>query len=177
MRIVISIMFIVFATMLAEALVSRAHEKKLRAAGAVEPPGDVFGVMRIAYPASFLLMALEALLRGTRADVLAPGIVIFALAKALKWWAIASLGDRWSFRVLVLPGAALVDAGPYRVLRHPNYVGVFGELVAVALMLSVPWTGTLACVGFAALIRARIRVEERALGLGGDAILRRRSRR
>jgi methyltransferase len=177
MLIVILVMFVVFATMLVEACVSRAHENKLRAAGAVEPPGDVFGVMRIAYPASFLLMALEALLRGPSTTLFVLGLLIFAFAKALKWWAIASLGDRWSFRVLVLPSHALVDAGPYRVLRHPNYVGVFGELVAVALMLSVPWTGTLACVGFGALIRVRIRIEERALGLGGDAILRRRPRR
>ena len=163
------VLLVVFATMLAEAGVSRSHERILRAAGAIEPPGDVFGAMRIAYPASFLLMAGEALLRGTQGAVLVPGLVIFALAKALKWWAIVSLGDRWSFRVLVLPGAALVDTGPYRLLRHPNYLAVFGELIGTAVMLAVPWTGTLASVGFFALVRARIRVEERALGLSGHA--------
>ena len=155
--------------MLAEAFVSRAHERELRAAGAVEPTGDVYSILRLAYPASFMLMAVEALLRGTRTGLLVPGIAIFALAKALKWWAIVSLGDRWSFRVLVLPGAALVDTGPYRLLRHPNYLAVFGELIGTAVMLAVPWTGTLASVGFFALVRARIRVEERALGLSGHA--------
>ena len=55
-------------------------------------------------------------------------------AKALKFWAIASLGTRWTYKVLVMPGLPLVPTGPYRWLRHPNYVGVVGELVAMALM-------------------------------------------
>lgn len=165
MLIVISMMFIVFVTMLVEALVSRAHERELRAAGAVEPTGDVYPVMRLAYPASFILMAAEALLRGTQGARLAPGIAIFTLAKALKWWAIASLGHRWSFRVLALPGAALVDTGPYRFLRHPNYLAVFGELVGATLVLGAPWTGTLACIAFGALVWMRIGIEEAALGI------------
>jgi len=162
------VILLVFATILAEARLSRAHERALRAAGAFEPPGDVYGVMQIAYPACFLLMAAESLLRGTTSPVVVPGIVVFTVAKALKWWAIASLGTRWSFRLLVLPGAALIDAGPYRWLRHPNYLAVLGELIGVAMMLGVPWTGTLVCLAFGALMRARIRVEERALGIGGD---------
>jgi methyltransferase len=162
------VILIVFATMLAEARLSRAHERTLRAAGAFEPPGDVYGVMQIAYPTCFLLMAAESLVRDATSPVIVPGIVVFIVAKALKWWAIVSLGTRWSFRVLVVPGAALVDAGPYRWLRHPNYLAVLGELIGVAVMLGVPWTGTLACLAFGALMRARIRVEERALGIRGD---------
>ena len=162
---VAAILLVVFATMMIEAFVSRAHEGKLRAAGAIEPTGDVYPVMRVAYPACFMLMGAEALLRGPQRALLVPGIVIFALAKALKWWAIASLGDRWCFRVLVLPGAALVDTGPYRVVRHPNYVAILGELVGVALMLAASWTGTLACIVFGGLMWLRIQVEERALNL------------
>jgi methyltransferase len=164
----IAVILIVFATMLAEARVSRAHERALRAAGAFEPPGDVYGVMQIAYPACFLLMATESLLRGTTSPVVVPGIVVFIVAKALKWWAIASLGTRWSFRLLMVPGVALIDAGPYRWLRHPNYLAVLGELVGVAMMLGVPWTGTLVCLAFGALMRVRIRIEERALGIRRD---------
>ena len=54
-------------------------------------------------------------------------------AKALKWWAILTLGRFWTFRVIVVPGATLVAGGPYRWLRHPNYVGVIGELVGVGV--------------------------------------------
>ena len=162
---IVIVIFVVAITMLAEALLSRAHERKLRAAGAIEPSGDVYAVMRVAYPACFALMAIEALLRGPQSAFVVPGIAIFAIAKALKWWAIASLGDRWSFRVLVLPGAPLVDTGPYRVLRHPNYLAIVGELAGVALLLGASWTGAFACIAFGALLWMRIRIEEAALGI------------
>ena len=160
------ILIVVFVTMLAEALVSRAHERSLRSAGAIEPGGDVFPIMRVVYPACFVLMAGEAIRRGTPGTLLAPGIFIFALAKTLKWWAIASLAGRWSFRVLVLSGTPLVHTGPYRFLRHPNYLAVAGELAGVSLMLGAAWTGTLSLLAFGPLIWKRIRIEEVALGLG-----------
>jgi methyltransferase len=166
---VAAVLIVVAVTMLAEARISGAHERKLRAAGAVEPSGDAYPLMRVAYPAGFAVMAVEAAVRDTSSALVVAGVVIFALAKALKWWAIASLGDRWSFRVLVLPGAALIDTGPYRFLRHPNYLAIVGELVGVALMLGAFWTGTLACIGFGALMWMRIGIEEAALGIHREA--------
>jgi methyltransferase len=65
--------------------------------------------------------------------------------------------------VLVPPGSSLVDDGPYRFMRHPNYLGVIGELVGMALMAHAMFSGPFAVVLFAAIIAARIRVEERAL--------------
>ena len=91
------------------------------------------------------------------------GLVLFGWAKALKFWAMTHLGARWTFRVLVLPGAPLVATGPYRLLRHPNYVAVMGEIVAVAVALQAPVAGVAAALGFGWLIRRRIVVEERAL--------------
>jgi methyltransferase len=122
--------------------------------------------MAVAYPACFLAMVLEAWMGGHAigAPALAGGIV-FAGAKALKYWAIAVLGERWTFRVLVPPRSERTLRGPYRVLRHPNYVAVVGELVGFALLARAPVAGALAVVGFGALLVARIRVEERALGL------------
>ena len=52
------------------------------------------------------------------------GLAVFAAAKLLKWWAIRSLGPYWTFRVIVVPGSSRVDSGPYRFLRHPNYIAV-----------------------------------------------------
>ena len=77
-------------------------------------------------------------------DVLIGGLALFGLAKALKVWAISSLGSRWTYRVLVLPGAPLVTAGPYRFIAHPNYLAVVGEIVSVALIVWAPITGVLA---------------------------------
>jgi methyltransferase len=87
------------------------------------------------------------------------------MAKALKFWAIATLGPRWTFRVLVPPGAPLVTGGPYAWVRHPNYLAVIGEFVSFAILVGAPLTGLGSVIGFGALLRRRIRVEERALGI------------
>jgi methyltransferase len=161
------VVFIAIAVpMLIEARRAAANERAQRARGGLEPAADVsiYKVMSVAYPGAFAAMLGEAAFRGSpgTAAVLA-GATVFACAKALKWWAILSLGPVWTFRVIVVPGAPLVRRGPYRRLRHPNYVGVVGELVGAALMTGALVTGPLAIVGFGILLRNRIRVEDRAL--------------
>jgi methyltransferase len=159
--------FAVFVVMLAELVISKRNERALRARGASEPLDDVYRAMSWSYPAAFVAMAAEAWLIGPSAPAMTiAGAVCFVIAKAVKYWAMLSLGSRWSFRVLVLPGAPLVTTGPYAWLRHPNYVGVIGELAGFALLVGAPITGVVSAGGFALLLRARIRVEERALGIG-----------
>ena len=92
------------------------------------------------------------------------GLALFGLAKALKVWAMSSLGSKWSYRVLVVPGEPLVKTGPYQFLSHPNYLAVVGELVSVAAIVWAPITGVLATIGFGRLMIARIRIEDKALG-------------
>jgi methyltransferase len=157
---------VVFVPMLLEAVRSRRNEAILRARGAVEAPGDVIAWMQIAYPGCFVAIVVEAAVRQQPAGAWAvAGVVIFLLAKALKYWAIAALGDFWTFLVLVVPGEPLVTTGPYRWLRHPNYIGVAGELIGAALMAGSPVTGVIAFVVFGGMMLARIRVEERALNI------------
>ena len=148
---------VVFLTMIGEAVLSARHDRALRRLGAVEPPGDVYRVMQWAYPACFLLMLGEGALRSVEADALfRAGAGMFAAGKALKYWAIASLGPRWTFRVLVPPGSQRIASGPYRLMRHPNYVAVSGELLGVAVMAQAPATAsgpvTVACIASAAPI-------------------------
>jgi methyltransferase len=152
-----------FVPMALESRVSARNTRRLRAAGAVEAPGDVFAIMQVAYPACFLGILLEGWLRGAGTATLAAGAGVFVVSKALKYWAIATLGTRWSFRVLVPPDSPRIVRGPYRYLRHPNYVAVVGELGGLALLAGAPVAGVVAVAGFGALIAARIRVEERAL--------------
>jgi methyltransferase len=154
----------VLLLMLVELQLSVHNEKALLAQGAAEPADDVYGMMRIAYPAAFVLMGVEAATGGplSRTATIA-GVLLFGWAKALKFWAMAHLGTRWTFRVLVPPGATSVRSGPYRFARHPNYVAVIGEIVAVAIALQAPIAGVAGTIVFAWLIRRRIAVEERAL--------------
>jgi methyltransferase len=155
----------VLAVMAGEAALSAHNASVLIGRGAVEPPDDVFRIMLVAYPACFLMLGLEGALRGPAPPaVLGAGLVVFGFAKALKAWAIQSLGTRWTFKVLVPPGAPLVTSGPYRVMRHPNYLAVLGEIIGVALTVWAPVTGVIALAGFAWLMTRRIAVEERALG-------------
>ena len=157
---------IVVVTMIFEAWLSSRNERELRARGAAEPHDDVYWLMRVAYPAAFLAMLAEGWRRGALVDVhVAAGFALFVGAKLLKYWVVVSLGVRWTFRVLVPPGSTRVLTGPYRLLRHPNYLAVMGELAGAALIAHAPVAGGIALAGFGALILLRIRVEERALGM------------
>jgi methyltransferase len=101
---------------------------------------------------------------GPRPDALAAiGVAVFAVGKALKWWAILTLGRAWTFRVIVVPAAKRVRSGPYRWFDHPNYIGVVGELVGATLMTGATLAGSVATFLFSLLILKRITVENRAL--------------
>jgi methyltransferase len=151
--------------MAGELVLSMFNERQMRARGAVEPPGDPFKVMRFVYPLSFIAMGVEGALVGPApGSIMLAGLALLGFAKALKVWAIASLGSRWSYRVLVPPGAPLVVSGPYRFISHPNYVAVIGELISVAAIVGAPIAGVLGTLAFGALMVKRIAVEDRALG-------------
>jgi methyltransferase len=157
----------IFGLMAAEGWISRRNERTLHARGAVEPAGDVFAWMQITYPLAFIIPACEGWVRPpVSASVWGAGLSLLAAAKALKYWAIATLGHRWSFRVLVIPGAPLIAAGPYRLLKHPNYVAVAGEIAGAALLFGGPLSGVVFTILFGWLMLRRIRVEERALLAG-----------
>jgi methyltransferase len=155
---------LVFLPMLAEAWLAARNERDQRARGGIEPPGDVYRLMRVAYPAAFAAMIAEGAWDPTHASW-AAGLAVFAAAKLLKWWAIGTLGQAWTFRVIVRPAVPLVVRGPYRFLRHPNYVAVVGELVGVALMSGARVFGPLMTLIFCGLMLKRIAVEDRALEL------------
>ncbi len=155
---------LVFLPMLIEASVAARNERGQRARGGVEPSGDVYRIMRVAYPVAFAAMIAEGAWAPSHAWW-SMGLAVFAVAKALKWWAIAALGPAWTFRVIVRPGVPLVAGGPYRFLRHPNYVAVAAELVGVALMSGARLSGLPMTLMFCGLMLKRIAVEDRALEL------------
>lgn len=91
-------------------------------------------------------------------------LAVAAASQALRWWCISTLGPRWNTRIIVVPGLPLVTSGPYRALRHPNYVAVVAEGVALPLVHSA-WITAVAFTVLNAvlLLRFRIPAEEAAL--------------
>ena len=162
---------VVIGALIAEARLSRANERALTGRGGFAPRGDVYRVMAVLYPAAFLAMATEGLWRASKGlatpaggpNWLVSGALLFVASKALKYWAIRTLGDRWTFRVFVVPDRPLVTDGPYRYIAHPNYVGVVGELVSTAMMCGAPIAGTAGVILFGAVLWMRVRFESDVL--------------
>ena len=152
--------------LIVETIRSGYNERQLRKQGAIEPAGDPWGPIAVIYTGGFIAMALEGIIRGGATQQwMVAGLLLFTLGKVIKFWAVKTLGPRWSFRILVPPGAPLVTGGPYRYMTHPNYVGVFGEFAGSAVMLNAPLSGVVVAIAFFYFLRKRIAVEERALGI------------
>lgn len=92
-----------------------------------------------------------------------PMLAAVLAAQALRWWCIGTLGPQWNTRVIVIPGASRVVAGPYRWLPHPNYVAVVIEGFALPLVHTAWLTATVFTLLNALLLRTRLRVENAAL--------------
>jgi methyltransferase len=92
-----------------------------------------------------------------------PMLAIVVAAQALRWWCITSLGRQWNTRVIIIPGADRITGGPYRYVPHPNYVAVIAEGVALPLVHTAWLTAVVFTMLNAALLTARINVENAAL--------------
>lgn len=92
-----------------------------------------------------------------------PMLALLVASHALRWWCISTLGKQWNTRVVVVPGLALRSGGPYRFFRHPNYLAVVAEGIALPLVHTCWITATAFTLANLALLRVRIRVEEAAL--------------
>lgn len=143
---------------------SKRNERRLRARGAVEYGRSHYPAMvalHVGWLASMLIEARRAGAAPSAVRVFALGA--FVAAQPLRYWSIASLGDRWSTRVLVPPDEEPSTTGPYRYLDHPNYVAVVVELAALPLALGAWRTAAWSTVANAAVLRTRIGVERKAL--------------
>jgi methyltransferase len=92
-----------------------------------------------------------------------PMLALLVASHGLRWWCISSLGRQWCTRIVVVPGRSAVTSGPYRFLRHPNYLAVVLEGIALPLVHTAWVTAAAFTVANAALLRVRIAAEEQAL--------------
>lgn len=150
---------------LLEVRTSNRHTEALLARGAVEHAPGHFPAMQLIHTGWLVAMVAEVwLLERSFGPVLcAIGLAGLLAGQGLRLWARRTLGERWTVRILTLPGAPPVTGGPFRYLRHPNYLGVVLEIACLPLMHTA-WLTALVFSGLnAALLRVRIAAEERAL--------------
>ncbi|MDP8947698.1 MAG: hypothetical protein M3N09_06310 [Actinomycetota bacterium] len=160
---VLAVSFVALQRLL-ELRLSRRHERLLRGRGAVER-GQAHYPLIVATHALWLLSTLvEGLLRGPDSPAYWPvPLTLFLLAQLLRYWALHSLGENWNTRILIVPGTTLVRRGPYRYLRHPNYVAVAVEIATFPLIFGAWVTALVFSALNAALLYVRINTENRAL--------------
>jgi methyltransferase len=142
-----------------ELLLARRNTARLMSQGAVEAAPAHYPLLVLLHLA--WLAGLWLLARDAAVDL--AWLAVFAVLQGLRVWVIATLGGRWTTRIIVLPGAPLVRRGPYRFLSHPNYVVVAGEIAALPLAFGLPLYALAFSAANAAVLAIRIRAENRAL--------------
>ncbi len=161
---------LVIVERLFELVWTRRNAERLRRRGGFEVGGDHFLPMALMHTALLIAAPAEVFLLDRPWIPWLSGIcfVVVIGTMALRYWAIISLGDRWTARVFVVPGESPVVRGPYRWLRHPNYLAVILEVAALPLVHGAWWTAVLFSVANAFVLKTRIRVEETALKDASD---------
>ena len=149
----------------AELMVSQRNLAWSRARGGVEAGAGHYPAMVLLHTGLLVGCVAEvALLDRPFIPALGwPMLAIVVAAQGLRWWCITTLGYQWNTRVVVVPGAARVTDGPYRLTSHPNYVAVVAEGFALPLVHSAWITAVAFTVLNAALLSTRIRTENAAL--------------
>lgn len=158
------ICFISFVILLrlAELYIAARNERRLRQEGAVEYGSAHYPAMVCLHAFFFVSLLAEYYLSGPYSYHTAI-IALYLLLVLLKAWVISSLGRFWNTRILRIPGAPLIAKGPYRFVKHPNYVIVIAEIIVIPMAFGLYRTAIVFSLLNAAMLYVRIRVENRAL--------------
>jgi methyltransferase len=144
---------------LSELWLARRHTAALMAKGAIEYGAGHYPLM-VAFHTAWLLGMLA--LAWDR-PVSLPWLGVVLVLQVARYWIIATLGERWTTRIIILPGAPPVRAGPFRLMRHPNYAVVAAEIAAVPLALGLPVFAAVFFTLNLPILAIRIRAEDKAL--------------
>ena len=155
-----AIIALVVLQRLGELVLANRNTQKLKAKGAVESGADHYRFIVLLHAA--WLMAVLWLLP-------APLVIhwvwigVFLLMQAARAWVIATLGPYWTTRIISVPGAPLIKSGPYRFMRHPNYLIVAVEILALPMAFNEILVAIVFSIANAAMLFWRIREEDAAL--------------
>jgi methyltransferase len=144
---------------LSELALARYNTNRLLARGAIEVGAGHYPLVVSVHTAWLIALWVW----GRDQDVNLVALSAFAVLQGLRLWILATLGSRWTTRIIVLPGQPLVASGPYRYFSHPNYAVVAVEIALLPLALHLPWLALIFTVLNAAVLVIRIRTEARAL--------------
>jgi methyltransferase len=158
---ILSIVFLGFVTLqrLTELVIARRNTRRLLARGAFEIGASHYPLIVLAHAAWIGGLWLLAWDRPVNLILLG----VFLVLQALRIWVLATLGDRWTTRVIILPGAPLVTGGPFRFLSHPNYAVVAAEIAVAPLAFGLVWYAVIFSILNALVLWMRLRVEGPAL--------------
>lgn len=164
-------LFIVFIPFLViqrlfELRLAKRNEELVRKEGAVEYDKRGYKYIVYMHIGFFITLILEKYLLNREFNSLSLlFLLIFIFTQLLRYWAITSLGKYWNTKILVVPGASLVKTGPYKYMKHPNYLAVITEFAVIPLIFSCYITCIIfSILNFLTLIR-RIKIEEKALNI------------
>lgn len=145
-----------------EMKIANRNAKWIRSQGGYEAGIEHYKLIVLTHSLFFLSLLFEVTIKGVDKWHLIP-LVVFILAQLGRVWALASLGNYWNTRIMVLPGAKVVAKGPYRYVRHPNYIVVIIEIAVLPLIWQAYWTAVLFTIINALVLSIRIKEEETAL--------------
>ena len=160
-----AIILLVVMQRLFELVLANRNTQRLKAQGAVEIGAGHYPVIVVLH-ATWLLAVLWLL--PPDLEISWPWLALFVVLQAARIWVVSSLGPYWTTRIISVPGKALVKRGPYRFVRHPNYMVVAGEILALPMAFHETWVAIFFSLANAAILFWRIREEETGLATRRD---------
>lgn len=158
------LLVIIILQRLIELVIARNNEKWLKNRGAIEKEADHYKWFIIVHTLFFISIIVETLLRDDPNLPLNYTLfTIFILAQLGRIWCISSLGKYWNTKIIILPGEHLVSKGPYKYVKHPNYIIVGIELFVIPLLFGAIITAMVFPLLHILILTVRIPAEERAL--------------
>jgi methyltransferase len=162
--------FVLLAALMAERAfelwLSTRNARRAFARGGIECGCGQYRIMVVFHTFFIIACGIESALRNPSSPAALSSLALpgEAAAQALRYWSIATLGERWNTRVIIIPNTTPITSGPYRYIRHPNYVAVALEMVCVPLIRGLVITAAVFSAANLLVLAGRIRLEEQALG-------------
>lgn len=158
------IIAIVILQRLVELTIAKRNEKWMRSQGAFEAGARHYPFMVLMHITFFISLLLEVLIFNRQLSPFWIALLtLFFIVQVARIWCLTSLGKFWNTKIIILPGANVIRKGPYRFIRHPNYVIVTTELLVLPLLFSAYFTAVVFTLLNLWMLSIRIPAEEKAL--------------